>query len=110
MANKKRTHQTMKAVVPSSRGVVQRISVDALAAIPEEEVWLASRKSARTRRAYRQDVAHFMRPPNIRTPDELRRVDHPAVMAWERLMREEQGSQAPTLRPRLSGLSHFFAH
>src|SRR5947209_10731578 len=110
MANKKRTHQTMKAMVPSSRGAVGRISVDQLAGMPEEAIWLASRKSARTRRAYRQDVAHFMRTLNIRTPDELRRVDHRAVMAWERLMREEQGSQASTVRRRLAALSSLFAH
>src|SRR5205809_2193401 len=110
MAKKKRIHQTMKAVVPSSRGAVGRISVDQLAAIPEEEIWLASRKSARTRRAYRNDVTHFMRTLNIRTPDELRRVDHRAVMAWERLMREEQGSQASTVRRRLAALSSLFAH
>src|SRR5256714_12158687 len=100
MAKKKRTIQTIKAVVPSSQTAVQRISVDQLAGIPEEEIWLASRKSARTRRAYHNDVTHFMRTLNIRTPDELRRVDHRAVMAWERLMREEQGSQASTVRQR----------
>ena len=32
-----------------------------LADIPEEEIWLAKQKSARTRRAYRLDVQHFMR-------------------------------------------------
>ena len=58
--------------------------------IPEEEVWLASRKSARTRRAYRTDVAHFMRTFNITSPEELRKVDHRAVMAWERLMRRKR--------------------
>ena len=100
----------MKAPVPSRQGAIQRISVDQLAGIPEEEIWLASRKSARTRRAYRQDVAHFMRTLGIRTPDELRRVDHRAVMAWERLMREEQGSQASTVRRRLAALSSLFAH
>src|SRR5438874_7886818 len=110
MAKKKRTIQTIKAVVPSSQTAVQRISVDQLAGIPEEEIWLASRKSARTRRAYRNDVTHFMRTLNIRTPDELRRVDHRAVMAWERLMREEQGSQASTVRRRLAALSSLFAH
>src|SRR5437773_3051071 len=110
MAKKKRTNQTMKAVVPSRQTAVQHISVDQLAGIPEEEIWLASRKSARTRRAYRNDVAHFMRTLNIRTPDELRRVDHRAVMAWERLMREEQGSQASTVRRRLAALSSLFAH
>src|SRR5437868_2441877 len=110
MAKKKTPIQTIKAVVPSRQTAVQRISVDQLAGIPEEEIWLASRKSARTRRAYRQDVAHFMRTLNIRTPDELRRVDHRAVMAWERLMREEQGSQASTVRRRLAALSSLFAH
>src|SRR4030095_59284 len=69
-----------------------------------------SRKSARTRCAYRNDVAHFMRTLNIKSPDELRRVDHRAVMAWERLMREEQGSQASTVRRRLAALSSLFAH
>jgi integrase/recombinase XerD len=110
MKKKLRTNKTMKAVVPSSHGSMQRISVDQLAGIPEEEIWLASRKSARTRRAYRNDVAHFMRTLNIHTPDELRRVDHRAVMAWERLMREEQGSQASTVRRRLAALSSLFAH
>jgi integrase/recombinase XerD len=110
MAKKKRTNKTMKAVVPSSRGSLQRLSVDQLAAIPEEQVWLASRKSARTRRAYHNDVAHFMRTFGIQSPEELRKIDHRAVMAWERLMREEQGSQASTVRRRLAALSSLFAH
>jgi integrase/recombinase XerD len=110
MAQKKKQNQTMKALVPSSRGAVAHISVDQLAGIPEEEIWLASRKSARTRRAYRNDVTHFMRTLNIRSFDELQRVDHRAVMAWERLMREEQGSQASTVRRRLAALSSLFAH
>jgi integrase/recombinase XerD len=110
MAKKRGTNKTIKAVVPSSRGSMQRISVDQLAGIPEEEIWLASRKSARTRRAYQNDVKHFMRTLNIRSADELRRVDHRAVMAWEHIMREQQGSQASTVRRRLAALSSLFAH
>src|SRR5213594_343149 len=110
MAKKRGTNKTTKTVVPSSRGSIQRISVDQLAGIPEEEIWLASRKSARTRRAYRNDVAHFMRTLGIRTPDELRKIDHRAVMAWERLMREEEGKEATTVRRRLAALSSLFAH
>jgi integrase/recombinase XerD len=110
MAKKRRTNQTIKAIVPSSRGAVARISVDQLAGIPEEEIWLASRKSARTRRAYQNDVKHFMRTLNMRSADELRRVDHRAVMAWEHIMREQQGSQASTVRRRLAALSSLFAH
>jgi site-specific recombinase XerD len=110
MAKKISTNKTIKAIVPSSRGSLQRLSVDQLAAIPEEQVWLASRKSARTRRAYHNDVTHFMRTFNIQSPEELRRIDHRAVMAWERLMREEEGSQASTVRRRLAALSSLFAH
>jgi site-specific recombinase XerD len=110
MAKKRGINQTIKALVPSSRGSIARISVDQLARIPEEEIWLASRKSARTRRAYQNDVKHFMRTLGIRSSDELRRVDHRAVMAWEHLMREQQGSQASTVRRRLAALSSLFTH
>jgi hypothetical protein len=34
-------------------------TLDQLASIPEEEIWLQKQKSARTRRAYRLDVQHF---------------------------------------------------
>jgi integrase/recombinase XerD len=81
-----------------------------LAAVPEEEVWLASQKSARTRRAYKLDVAHFMKTLGITTPDVLRQVDHRAVIAWERIMREEQGAAASTVRRRLAALSSLFKH
>jgi integrase/recombinase XerD len=110
MAKKLSTNKAMKSLVPSSPRSMQRISVDQLAGIPEEEIWLASRKSARTRLAYQNDVKHFMRTLNIRTADELRRVDHRAVMAWEHIMREQQGSQASTVRRRLAALSSLFAH
>src|SRR5262249_38411955 len=99
-----------RALVLPRQVTPARVSVDALAAIPEEEVWLTSRKSARTRRAYRNDVAHFMKTFGIRSPEELRKIDHRAVMAWERLMREEEGIQATTVRRRLAALSSLFAH
>ncbi len=88
----------------------QLANLDALAAIPEEEVWLASQKSARTRRAYKLDVAHFMRTLGITTPDMLRQVDHRAVIAWERIMREEEGAAPSTVRRRMSALSSLFKH
>src|SRR3954468_6518922 len=62
--------------------------IEQLAQIPEEEIWLAKQKTARTRRAYRLDVAHFMRTLAITSPEELRQADHKAVIAWERFMRE----------------------
>ena len=95
--------------IPTSRSG-QLASLDALAAIPEEEIWLASQKSARTRRAYRQDVAHFMRTLGVATPEQLRQVDHRAVIAWERIMREQDGASASTVRRRLAALSSLFKH
>src|SRR6266446_3998321 len=73
---------------PIDPGRRQVSTLDHLASIPEEEIWLAKQKSARTHRAYRLDVQHFMRTLSITTPAELRRADHHAVIAWERHMRE----------------------
>lgn len=88
----------------------QLASLDALAAIPEEEIWLASQKSARTRRAYRLDVRHFMQAMGIETPEQLRQVDHRPVMAWERMQREQEGAAPSTIRRRMAALSSLFKH
>ena len=84
--------------------------MERLAEIPEEEIWLALQKSARTRRAYRLDVRHFMATIAITTTDELRRVDHRAVIAWERHMREIEHAAPSTIRRRMSALSSLFKH
>ena len=54
--------------VPAADAHGRVSTVAALAAIPEEEIWLSKQKSARTRRAYRLDVEHFMRTLSIKTP------------------------------------------
>jgi len=84
--------------------------METLAEIPEEEIWLAKQKSARTRRAYRLDVRHFMATVGITRTDELRQADHRAVIAWERIMRETEQAAPSTVRRRLSALSSLFAH
>jgi len=81
-----------------------------LAVIPEEEIWLQKQKSARTRRAYRLDVQHFMRTLGITTPAELRQADHKAVIAWERFMRETEHAAGSTIRRRLAALSSLYKH
>jgi integrase/recombinase XerD len=85
-------------------------TVDALATLPEEEVWLASRKSLDTRRVYAQDIQHCCRALGITSRDELRRVNRQAVIAWERYMREVQRLHPVTIRRRLSALSSLFTH
>ena len=102
---------TQTAIVRAGANGVTLPSVLArLAAIPEEDIWLAKQKSARTRRAYGLDVRHFMATLHITTTDELRRIDHRAVIAWERTMRETEHAAPSTIRRRLSALSSLFRH
>jgi integrase/recombinase XerD len=84
--------------------------LEQLANIPEEEIWLQKQKSARTRRAYRLDVRHFMRTLSIVSPEELRQADHKAVIAWERYMRETEHAASSTIRRRLAALSSLYKH
>jgi hypothetical protein len=56
---------------PINAGGNRLSTVAQLADIPEEQIWLA-KKSARTRRAYRLDVQHFMRTFSINSSEELR--------------------------------------
>ena len=49
----------LPASIDGGRGLVS--TLDQLADIPKEEIWLSKQKSARTRRAYRLDVQHFMK-------------------------------------------------
>jgi integrase/recombinase XerD len=77
-------------------------TIATLAAIPEEEIRLQGQKIARTRRAYRRDVVHFLRTLAIATPAELYQVDHKAVIAWEGFMRESEGAAPSTVRRRVN--------
>lgn len=71
---------------------------------------MPSRKANAPRRAYKQDVQHFMRTLTIRSYEELRQVDHRAVIAWERIMREIEEAMPSTVRRRLAALSSLFKH
>jgi integrase/recombinase XerD len=93
--------------VPVAPGRVSTVA--ALADIPEEEIWLSKQKSARTRRAYRLDVQHFMRTFRSARPRNCA-ADHKAVIAWERFMREVEGAAASTIRRRLAALSSLYKH
>lgn len=95
------------ATVASSHN--RALSLELLQAVPEEEVWLAGQLSPHTRRAYKRDVAHFVRVMRIRSTEELRQVSRAAVVAWHNLMKD-QGVKPRTIRRRLSALSSLFAH
>jgi integrase/recombinase XerD len=80
-----------------------------LQSVPEEDLWLAGQLSPHTRRAYKRDVAHFVRTIGIRSADELRQVNRGAVIAWQNLMKE-RGTKPRTIRRRLSALSSLFSN
>ena len=99
---------TLPAPIDNGSGRVS--TLDQLADIPEEEIWLQKQKSARRQRAYRQDVQHFMRTLAITSPEELRQADHKAVIAWERYMRESEHAASSAIRRRLEALSSLYKH
>jgi integrase/recombinase XerD len=51
-----------------------------------------------------------MKTLHITSYEELRRVDHRAVIAWERIMREIDEAAPSTIRHRLAALSSLFNH
>src|ERR1700680_1154858 len=103
-------HDSSTLPVPIADNSGRVSTLDQLAEIPEEEIWLQKQKSARTRRAYRLDVRHFMRTLSITSPEELRQADHKAVIAWERFMRETEPAASSTIRRRLVALSSLYKH
>jgi len=85
------------------------LTVELLQAVPEEEIWLAGQLSPHTRRAYKQDVAHFIAAMGIKSGEQLRQVGRAAVVAWVNVMND--GHEKPrTIRRRLSALSSLFTH
>jgi integrase/recombinase XerD len=103
-------HSTLPVPIGAETAPARVSPIARLAQIPEEEIWLQKQKSARTRRAYRLDVQHFMRTLGIGTVDELRQADHKAVIAWERIMREVEHAASSTIRRRLAALSSLYKH
>lgn len=85
------------------------LSLELLRAVPEEQVWLTGQLSHHTRRAYREDVAHFIQTMGIREAGELKHVTRAAVIAWQNRMKE-QDLKPRTIRRRLSALSSLFTH
>lgn len=109
MADQPKNSSTNSIINHGPQALV-RTRIETIAAVPEEAVWLAKQKSPRTRRAYRADVSHFMRFCGIAEPFQLRAIDHRAVIAWERSMRETDGAEASTVRRRMAALSSLFKH
>jgi integrase/recombinase XerD len=78
-----------------------------LADVPPELEWLANITNAKTRRAYKVDVAEFVAFTNLKDHSELRTVARAHVIAWRKDM--ESRSLAPaSIRRKLLALSSLF--
>lgn len=78
-----------------------------LSDVPPELEWLANITNAKTRRAYRVDVAEFITFTNLKDHGALRTVTRAHVIAWRKDM--ESRHLAPTsIRRKLSALSSLF--
>jgi len=99
----------LKEHLPAISNRPSSVSVQLLQAVPEEEIWLAGQLSRHTRRAYKQDVAHFIAAMGIKSNEELRQVSRAAVVVWLNGMRD-RGEKSRTIRRRLSSLSSLFVH
>jgi integrase/recombinase XerD len=81
----------------------------ALAAVPEESVWLANFISPRTRATYQRAVASFAAFAGITSAEAFREVNQAQVLAWrEHLIAE--GMAARTVGNRMAALSSIFNH
>jgi integrase/recombinase XerD len=98
-----------KLTLPVATVAGRALSVHLLQSVPEEEIWLASQLSPHTRRAYKQDVAHFIATMGICSSDELRHVNRAVVVAWQNIMKK-RNEKPRTVRRRLSALSSLFVH
>jgi len=89
-------NQTAVEITPTETGGPVRqqsgalATLERLATIPEEELWLQNQRSTHTRRAYKEDVRHFMQMFGITTHEELRASNRAVVIAWTRRMEAEE--------------------
>ncbi len=102
------TGRALSKVDPSSQ-------VALLAAVPAEEIWLASLESLHTRIAYQRDVRQFVAALQVGTRDELYAVTPAAVIRWRTVLERSkadggQGLSKTTVHRKLSALSSLFQH
>ena len=114
MTEPEENQTTVETAPPRSGDLVRQPSgalatLERLAAIPEEKLWLQNQRSAHTRRAYKEDVRHFMQMFGITTQEELRATNRAAAIAWVRRMEAEE-EKPRTICWRLSALSSLFKH
>ncbi len=90
-----------------SERLLTRPDFQQLSEVPPEIEWFANLKNKNTQRAYRNDVASFMRFVGINRPEEFRGVTRAHVIAWRNIL-ESQKLAPASVRRKLSALSDLY--
>jgi integrase/recombinase XerD len=99
----------MNDLVPVRNRALTATQFAQLAEVPPEEEWLANITNAKTRRAYKVDVAEFVRFSGLNSYGELRSVARSHIIAWRKDM-EQRNLEPATIRRKLSALSSLFEY
>jgi len=94
-------------LVPLPKRTLTAAQYGELADVPPEIEWLANITNAKTRRAYKLDVAEFSAFSGLTQTIQLRTVTRAHVIAWRKDMEIRSLSPA-TIRRKLSALSSLF--
>lgn len=99
----------MTDLIPIHKNGLTPAQYGALAEVPPELEWLANITNAKTRRAYRIDVAEFPSFAGLQGPEDMRAVTRAHVIAWRKDLELRDLSPA-TIRRKLSALSSLFEY
>jgi integrase/recombinase XerD len=87
--------------------ILTSVEFNTLADVPPEVEWFANLENPNTRRAYQNDLRHFMRFTGIVRPAEFRSVTRAHVIAWRKELEKLSLSPA-SIRRKLSALGALF--
>ena len=97
-------------VEPAAAGrLLSREDFHRLAAVPPAVEWFANIDNPNTRRAYENDVRSFVQFVGIETPDDMRKVTRAHVIAWRKVLEQQELGPA-TISRKLSALSALFGY
>src|ERR1017187_3413991 len=92
---------------PNGERLLTNAEFQTLADVPPEVEWFANIENPNTRRAYQNDLRHFMRFTGIVRPEEFRSVTRAHVIAWRKEL-EQLALSPASIRRKLSALSALF--
>ncbi|HTW65848.1 MAG TPA: tyrosine-type recombinase/integrase [Bryobacteraceae bacterium] len=97
----------MSDLVPALKPALTPAQFGELADVPPEVEWLANLTNAKTRRAYKNDVAEFLHFASLKDYAALRSITRAHVIAWRRDL-EFRGLEPSSIRRKLAALSSLF--